>query len=137
MSGHFSVINAERPLLRRVICFATSSCTQARNLLNVPSAATPAEDGMRSLVTSAPTQARHIQFSHRFSVCMALLMMMGFSSCSPVSSPTIGKPFKCSYCGRSYKQQSTLEEHQDRCHSYLQSLESQQAASAPNTGTMS
>uniref|UniRef100_A0A3B4YWQ8 IKAROS family zinc finger 4 n=1 Tax=Seriola lalandi dorsalis TaxID=1841481 RepID=A0A3B4YWQ8_SERLL len=36
-----------------------------------------------------------------------------------------GKPYKCSYCGRSYKQQSTLEEHRERCHSYLQSLESQ------------
>uniref|UniRef100_A0A3Q3GSK9 IKAROS family zinc finger 4 n=1 Tax=Kryptolebias marmoratus TaxID=37003 RepID=A0A3Q3GSK9_KRYMA len=36
-----------------------------------------------------------------------------------------GKPYKCSYCGRSYKQQSTLEEHRERCHGYLQSLESQ------------
>ncbi|NWW82336.1 IKZF4 protein, partial [Climacteris rufus] len=39
----------------------------------------------------------------------------------PVSSPTVGKPYKCNYCGRSYKQQSTLEEHKERCHSYLQS----------------
>ncbi|NWS78981.1 IKZF4 protein, partial [Crotophaga sulcirostris] len=39
-----------------------------------------------------------------------------------VSSPTVGKPYKCNYCGRSYKQQSTLEEHKERCHSYLQSL---------------
>uniref|UniRef100_A0A3P8UQM7 IKAROS family zinc finger 4 n=1 Tax=Cynoglossus semilaevis TaxID=244447 RepID=A0A3P8UQM7_CYNSE len=38
-----------------------------------------------------------------------------------------GKPYKCSYCGRSYKQQSTLEEHRERCHSYEQSLEPQQA----------
>ncbi|NXE30272.1 IKZF4 protein, partial [Ardeotis kori] len=38
------------------------------------------------------------------------------------SSPTVGKPYKCNYCGRSYKQQSTLEEHKERCHSYLQSL---------------
>lgn len=53
---------------------------------------------------------------------------------SPVSSPTVGKPYKCSYCGRSYKQQSTLEEHRERCHSYLQSLESQQPPSAQNTG---
>ncbi|ETE68955.1 Zinc finger protein Eos, partial [Ophiophagus hannah] len=38
------------------------------------------------------------------------------------SSPTVGKPYKCNYCGRSYKQQSTLEEHKERCHNYLQSL---------------
>uniref|UniRef100_W5L0K3 IKAROS family zinc finger 4 n=1 Tax=Astyanax mexicanus TaxID=7994 RepID=W5L0K3_ASTMX len=31
------------------------------------------------------------------------------------------------YCGRSYKQQSTLEEHRERCHSYLQSLDHQPA----------
>ncbi|KAJ8397060.1 hypothetical protein AAFF_G00011140, partial [Aldrovandia affinis] len=42
-----------------------------------------------------------------------------------VSSPIVGKPYKCSYCGRSYKQQSSLEEHRERCHSYLQSLETQ------------
>ncbi|XP_051946790.1 LOW QUALITY PROTEIN: zinc finger protein Eos-like [Xyrauchen texanus] len=44
-----------------------------------------------------------------------------------VSSPTVGKHYKCSYCGRSYKQQSTLEEHRERCHSYLQSLDHQPA----------
>ncbi|XP_034550197.1 zinc finger protein Eos-like isoform X2 [Notolabrus celidotus] len=49
-----------------------------------------------------------------------------------VSSPTVGKPYKCSYCGRSYKQLSTLEEHRERCHSYLQSVESQQPSSAQN-----
>ncbi|NXI28090.1 IKZF4 protein, partial [Sterrhoptilus dennistouni] len=38
---------------------------------------------------------------------------------SPVSSPTVGKPYKCSSCGRSYKQQSSLEEHRERCHSFL------------------
>lgn len=54
---------------------------------------------------------------------------------SPVSSPTVGKPYKCSYCGRSYKQQSTLEEHRERCHSYLQSLETQQPASAQTQGS--
>ncbi|NXD18473.1 IKZF4 protein, partial [Nothocercus nigrocapillus] len=42
--------------------------------------------------------------------------------CLAVSSPTVGKPYKCNYCGRSYKQQSTLEEHKERCHNYLQSL---------------
>ncbi|NWZ16851.1 IKZF4 protein, partial [Agelaius phoeniceus] len=39
---------------------------------------------------------------------------------SPVSSPTVGKPYKCSSCGRSYKQQSSLEEHRERCHGFLQ-----------------
>uniref|UniRef100_A0A3B4TW42 IKAROS family zinc finger 4 n=1 Tax=Seriola dumerili TaxID=41447 RepID=A0A3B4TW42_SERDU len=48
-----------------------------------------------------------------------------------------GKPYKCSYCGRSYKQQSTLEEHRERCHSYLQSLESQQPSSAQTPGMYS
>ncbi|XP_068598511.1 zinc finger protein Eos-like [Brachionichthys hirsutus] len=51
-----------------------------------------------------------------------------------VSSPTVGKPYKCSYCGRSYKQQSTLGEHRERCHSYLESLQSQQPSGAQNAG---
>ncbi|XP_056896525.1 zinc finger protein Eos isoform X3 [Takifugu flavidus] len=38
-----------------------------------------------------------------------------------VPSQSVGKAFKCSYCSRSYKQQSTLEDHQERCHSYLKS----------------
>ncbi|NXG06995.1 IKZF4 protein, partial [Sakesphorus luctuosus] len=46
----------------------------------------------------------------------------------PVSSPTVGKPYKCNYCGRSYKQQSTLEEHKERCHGYLQTLNPEPAA---------
>ncbi|XP_009578087.1 PREDICTED: zinc finger protein Eos, partial [Fulmarus glacialis] len=37
-----------------------------------------------------------------------------------VSSPTVGKPYKCNYCGRSYKPQSTLEEHKERCQNYLE-----------------
>lgn len=53
-----------------------------------------------------------------------------------VSSPTVGKPYKCNYCGRSYKQQSTLEEHRERCHSYIQSLEAQQPTGAQNPGSV-
>ncbi|XP_028292562.1 zinc finger protein Helios isoform X3 [Gouania willdenowi] len=34
----------------------------------------------------------------------------------------VGKPHKCNYCGRSYKQRTSLEEHKERCHSYLQSI---------------
>uniref|UniRef100_A0A8C9FFV9 C2H2-type domain-containing protein n=1 Tax=Pavo cristatus TaxID=9049 RepID=A0A8C9FFV9_PAVCR len=33
-----------------------------------------------------------------------------------------GKPHKCGYCGRSYKQRSSLEEHKERCHNYLQTM---------------
>ncbi|NXR66025.1 IKZF4 protein, partial [Rhadina sibilatrix] len=50
-----------------------------------------------------------------------ILISMSFP-CLPVSSPTVGKPYKCSSCGRSYKQQSSLEEHRERCHSFLRSL---------------
>ncbi|NWI35323.1 IKZF4 protein, partial [Picathartes gymnocephalus] len=48
----------------------------------------------------------------------------------PVSSPVVGKPHKCSSCGRSYKQQSSLEEHRERCHSFLRSLPAENAAHA-------
>ncbi|XP_054140903.1 DNA-binding protein Ikaros isoform X11 [Melozone crissalis] len=34
----------------------------------------------------------------------------------------VGKPHKCGYCGRSYKQRSSLEEHKERCHNYLQTM---------------
>lgn len=39
-----------------------------------------------------------------------------------IVSPAVGKPHKCGYCGRSYKQRSSLEEHKERCHNYLQSM---------------
>uniref|UniRef100_A0A8C4TEJ5 IKAROS family zinc finger 3 n=1 Tax=Erpetoichthys calabaricus TaxID=27687 RepID=A0A8C4TEJ5_ERPCA len=35
-------------------------------------------------------------------------------------SHTVEKPYKCNYCGRSYKQRSSLEEHKERCHIYMQ-----------------
>ncbi|NWU06774.1 IKZF2 protein, partial [Cephalopterus ornatus] len=52
---------------------------------------------------------------------------------SPLQSPpsafyfsllihVVGKPHKCNYCGRSYKQRSSLEEHKERCHNYLQNV---------------
>ncbi|XP_072223381.1 zinc finger protein Eos [Leuresthes tenuis] len=46
------------------------------------------------------------------------------------SSQTVGKPHKCSHCSRSYKQQSTLEEHLERCHSYLKTLDPQTAVNS-------
>ncbi|XP_041700642.1 zinc finger protein Helios-like isoform X2 [Coregonus clupeaformis] len=43
-------------------------------------------------------------------------------SCDPGTRlPNVGKPHKCDYCGRSYKQRTSLEEHKERCHNYLQS----------------
>lgn len=39
-----------------------------------------------------------------------------------MSSLLVGKPHKCSYCGRSYKQRTSLEEHKERCHNYLQGI---------------
>ncbi|XP_039370281.1 zinc finger protein Eos isoform X6 [Mauremys reevesii] len=53
---------------------------------------------------------------------------------SPSRSLSVGKPYKCNYCGRSYKQQSTLEEHKERCHNYLQSLNAEQQSLASQQG---
>uniref|UniRef100_A0A8I3W6Z6 IKAROS family zinc finger 1 n=1 Tax=Callithrix jacchus TaxID=9483 RepID=A0A8I3W6Z6_CALJA len=39
-----------------------------------------------------------------------------------MSQVSVGKPHKCGYCGRSYKQRSSLEEHKERCHNYLESM---------------
>ncbi|XP_040281518.1 zinc finger protein Eos isoform X9 [Bufo bufo] len=55
-------------------------------------------------------------------VCIGPNVLMVHKRSHTVSSPTVGKPYKCNYCGRSYKQQNTLEEHKERCHNYLQSL---------------
>ncbi|KAM3607874.1 uncharacterized protein V6R79_015563 [Siganus canaliculatus] len=48
--------------------------------------------------------------------------------------PNVGKPHKCNYCGRSYKQRTSLEEHKERCHSYLQGISLDPTA---NTGPYS
>ncbi|NWI68369.1 IKZF1 protein, partial [Todus mexicanus] len=45
---------------------------------------------------------------------LSLFINCGFSP--------VGKPHKCGYCGRSYKQRSSLEEHKERCHNYLQTM---------------
>ncbi|NXR06061.1 IKZF3 protein, partial [Semnornis frantzii] len=47
-----------------------------------------------------------------------LLEGVPFTS-SPLVSP-VEKPYKCEFCGRSYKQRSSLEEHKERCRTYLQ-----------------
>ncbi|XP_064516418.1 zinc finger protein Helios isoform X6 [Pseudopipra pipra] len=44
------------------------------------------------------------------------------SSEGGIRLPNVGKPHKCNYCGRSYKQRSSLEEHKERCHNYLQNV---------------
>ncbi|XP_060910207.1 zinc finger protein Helios isoform X2 [Labrus mixtus] len=49
--------------------------------------------------------------------------------------PNVGKPHKCNYCGRSYKQRTSLEEHKERCHSYLQGISLDPTANTgPYTG---
>ncbi|XP_064256093.1 zinc finger protein Aiolos isoform X6 [Passer domesticus] len=44
-------------------------------------------------------------------------------------SHTVEKPYKCEFCGRSYKQRSSLEEHKERCRTYLQNAGMCEAAS--------
>nr|XP_021484362.1 zinc finger protein Aiolos isoform X2 [Meriones unguiculatus] len=45
-------------------------------------------------------------------------------------SHTVEKPYKCEFCGRSYKQRSSLEEHKERCRTFLQNSDLGDAASA-------
>ncbi|XP_026950255.1 zinc finger protein Aiolos isoform X2 [Sagmatias obliquidens] len=45
-------------------------------------------------------------------------------------SHTVEKPYKCEFCGRSYKQRSSLEEHKERCRTFLQSTDLAETASA-------
>ncbi|KAF6094283.1 IKAROS family zinc finger 3 [Phyllostomus discolor] len=45
-------------------------------------------------------------------------------------SHTVEKPYKCEFCGRSYKQRSSLEEHKERCRTFLQSADLGEPASA-------
>uniref|UniRef100_A0A2K6CKS6 IKAROS family zinc finger 3 n=1 Tax=Macaca nemestrina TaxID=9545 RepID=A0A2K6CKS6_MACNE len=45
-------------------------------------------------------------------------------------SHTVEKPYKCEFCGRSYKQRSSLEEHKERCRTFLQSTDPGDTASA-------
>lgn len=61
VSDRSSVISVAPPSLKRVTCSATSSCTQGRSPLNVPSAAMPVEDEMRLLATFALMQVGEIK----------------------------------------------------------------------------
>ncbi|NWH91180.1 IKZF2 protein, partial [Aegithalos caudatus] len=45
-----------------------------------------------------------------------------YLQCLLQTDSRVGKPHKCNYCGRSYKQRSSLEEHKERCHNYLQNV---------------
>nr|XP_012621342.2 zinc finger protein Aiolos isoform X2 [Microcebus murinus] len=45
-------------------------------------------------------------------------------------SHTVEKPYKCEFCGRSYKQRSSLEEHKERCRTFLPSTDLGDTASA-------
>lgn len=53
---------------------------------------------------------------------VALCPLSGSHSLLSCSSLLVGKPHKCNYCGRSYKQRTSLEEHKERCHNYLQGI---------------
>uniref|UniRef100_A0A8B9GCP7 IKAROS family zinc finger 2 n=1 Tax=Amazona collaria TaxID=241587 RepID=A0A8B9GCP7_9PSIT len=55
-----------------------------------------------------------------FNYCSELCYVSAASALLP--EPQLGKPHKCNYCGRSYKQRSSLEEHKERCHNYLQNV---------------
>lgn len=81
--------------------------------------------------------------THSATGCIISLVLPTLSVCAPVneyslpwmSSPLVGKPHKCNYCGRSYKQRTSLEEHKERCHSYLQGIGlDPTASSGPYTG---
>ncbi|XP_037056602.1 zinc finger protein Aiolos isoform X3 [Peromyscus leucopus] len=45
-------------------------------------------------------------------------------------SHTVEKPYKCEFCGRSYKQRSSLEEHKERCRTFLQNSDLGDAAAS-------
>lgn len=94
-----------------------------------PPAALPAASLTSRLASSSGVRWLR-RLSGDFSVLMARLLLL----CFAVSSPTVGKPYKCNYCGRSYKQQSTLEEHKERCHNYLQSLNTEPQSLASQQG---
>lgn len=57
--------------------------------------------------------SRHQKLSCSFAEARSTLTLTLFA---------VGKPHKCNYCGRSYKQRSSLEEHKERCHNYLQNV---------------
>ncbi|NXI53023.1 IKZF2 protein, partial [Chloroceryle aenea] len=54
--------------------------------------------------------------------CNYELAYSGFDLMLSFVLSAVGKPHKCNYCGRSYKQRSSLEEHKERCHNYLQNV---------------
>lgn len=55
--------------------------------------------------------------------CRSRLPRAALTRCSlSLILSAVGKPHKCNYCGRSYKQRSSLEEHKERCHNYLQNV---------------
>ncbi|KFV88371.1 Zinc finger protein Helios [Struthio camelus australis] len=68
-------------------------------------------------VSLCVTQAVQLERSTR-SCPLGLL----FEEKMDISPALVGKPHKCNYCGRSYKQRSSLEEHKERCHNYLQNV---------------
>lgn len=45
------------------------------------------------------------------------------------------KPYKCEFCGRSYKQRSSLEEHKERCRAFLQNPDLGDAGESHSAGS--
>ncbi|XP_031460452.1 zinc finger protein Helios isoform X8 [Phasianus colchicus] len=64
-----------------------------------------------ALQEEIPVQSRPLNYSSEL-LCMSQDLLPS----------TMGKPHKCNYCGRSYKQRSSLEEHKERCHNYMQNV---------------
>lgn len=54
--------------------------------------------------------------------CLACIPSRHKANIHSIVFSAVGKPHKCGYCGRSYKQRSSLEEHKERCHNYLESM---------------
>lgn len=124
MKGHSSAINVVLHSLRRVTCSDTSNYTLARNLSNVTCATMLAAAEMPSLDICAHIRVTHdgwrwntVLYKNNRLNGVDLLSRFCF-----LFWPAVGKPHKCAYCGRSYKQRSSLEEHKERCHNYLQCM---------------
>lgn len=80
--------------------------------------------GSQFLTGSCPlTHSLTYSLSHFFLFCFffkAMYLLEPNYSLPQMS--LVGKPHKCNYCGRSYKQRTSLEEHKERCHNYLQGI---------------
>ncbi|NXB75429.1 IKZF2 protein, partial [Donacobius atricapilla] len=72
--------------------------------------------------TSASPHTSSFLCHYRPTLAMAEVACRGSDPVLSLILSAVGKPHKCNYCGRSYKQRSSLEEHKERCHNYLQNV---------------